>query len=634
MTPIRLQAAWRLLPSCAVAFALAAAPTALAQDAPALGWQPVADLASPVAGAANLPAITIDEADGTTYAAWVRASTSGGPSLVQVASKPRHGTWSTPATVSRDVTGQTGSRVTSAAPKIVAADGAVAVAWAQTGPASTSSSTRDAWAATKRPGGGWNAPQQLSDGGASAAPADGVTATVAADGTATVAWTALDGAEIVTRDSRPDGTFAPQRLVAGGSAALVTGYVDIVTATGGEQTIVWQDEGTNPNDVSAVIRVARRAGAGKPWSAYREISDPQRYALFPDAEVAPNGRVDVVWQSRIVEVSTTAQNEIYTASLPTDPDEWTAPRLLSGPGGVANGRGNDKQAALAIDVTGTATVAWVRSDGANADNKPDVVKVRTRPQGGTWDAAVDAWTGRRNPTLRAVAIAPGRAGEATIAVSGYKEASGSATGPRSLRVVRRDTATGAWSAERELLPAGTGSSSATSWLAAIAADALGNVEVAWHVPDATGEVGVKSASFLAPLPPKPAEPSTPAPAQAVSAAPAPPAAPAPRQGTAPSTARTAVASTFASRQRRDVVLGRGVRVTLVGTPGERVSIVARQNGRAVSRTLRASIGRDGRLGRRVLLTVAGKRSVRRSGRGVQLVITSGGQRLTRTVSLR
>jgi hypothetical protein len=615
----------------AVAATLAAPAVA---GADAIGWSPTVDIASPLDGAANLPDVAVDS-DGTAYAAFVRASSSGGPALVQVASRPRGGAWSIPVTVSRAVGSETGSKVT-VQPQIAVRDGAVAVGWLQTAPDSTRSATHEAWAAVRTAEGRWNAPRSLStvpEAGAAAAPASDLAIAVRPGGTATVAFFDADDTELVTREGAPDGTWTAAVGVSPGSASIYAGYTDLAVAEDGAETLVWQDA---PGD-SPAIAVAERPAGATTWSSPVALSDLTDYSLFPKVVVAENGDADVVWPSRVDEDSEFANYEVQLAHREGPTGTWTDPEILSPPGGDANGRGTSKAPALAVAPDGDLTVAWLRAQGANADLIPDRIQVRTRTAAGTWDDVKDVWSGLRNPTLRAVTVAAGRGGQATVAVSGYTTSVGAAAGPRNVRVVRRETLGGAWSAQRELSVARAGSSTAVSWEIPMAADPRGNVTLAWHQIDSTGETGVQSAFYRAAEEPTAPEPD-PTPTETAPAATPTPVAPAPAAPVTPTptTAPLRLGVGWYFTQARGYAAREGLLVAFRGTPGAKADLVVRRGGKVVARVRGARIGKDGRLVRRIRLAAATRRSLLASKRTVTLRVTAtvAGRSKHATVRLR
>jgi hypothetical protein len=589
---------------------LAAAPVAARAE---LGWQPTTDLAAPTDGTATQPTLATDD-DGAVYAAWVRASISGGPSLIQVARKSPEGTWGAPVVVSRAVGSEAGSLVTEA-PVVAVHDGVVAVSWLQTTPESTRASTNEAWVATRTADGTWRAAERRSTAGSTAGH---TTVAVARDGAVTLGWVESlrsSGVGVVrVADMAADGTWGRGVDVAPTSASVFAGYTDLAVDDRGAVTLVWQDA----VDDNPVVLAVRRAPGSLRWSAVDTLSDPADYALYPELDLAADGSADVVWAARIDETSTFAHYEVQTAHRPGVSAAWGAVEVLSQPGGEAHGRGTSKNPTIATDHAGNTTVAWLRSEGANADLRPDVVQVLTRRAGeATWGPIADVWSGLRNPTLRETALAVARDGQATVSVSGYTTGVNGASGPRNVRVVHRETLDGAWSPERQLSVARVGSSTAVSWKPAVVADALGNVTLAWHQTDATGEIGVQT-SALRVAEPQPAPAPQPTPA-APTVAPTGPATPAAVPGPVAVAPRPAAA--WIAAQSRRYAATHGVRVSFRGTPGARATVVVRRGTRVVGRIESARVSTTGRLVARVKLSAAARRSVLRAARSVVLRVT-------------
>jgi hypothetical protein len=621
-----------LLSTVAVAAALAAPAAAQTE----LGWSPTVDLAAPIDGAANLADLAVD-ADGTAYAAWVRASSSGGPNVIQVATRPRGGTWSTPVAISRAVGDEAGSRIT-AQPQIAVRDGAVAVGWLQTTPESTLGRMNQAWAAVRTADGRWNAPTALSPLPTPPAPvtvpatpatrsnpASDVAVAVRPGGVATVAFFQDGKEELVTRDGAPDGSWSAPSTVNPGSDTG-NGYTDIAVDDNGAATLVWQDY---PVEEPAIVVSERRPGS-MAWSRPVPLSDPSAYSLFPRLVVdGDDGDADVVWTTRIDETSQFAHNEVQLARREGRDGEWTAPKVLSAPGGMANGRGTSKTPAVALAPDGDLSVAWLRSEGANADLLPDRAQVRTRTADGTWGPIADVWTGLRNPTSRQPTLAVGPGGQATVAVSGYTTAQNGASGPRNVRVVRRETVGGAWSPERTLSVARVGSSTAVSWEIPIVADPLGNVTLVWHQVDATGEVGIQSAGFRVADPVAPTPESTPP-----TTSPAHPPAVAPAVPPAAKTVPLRLDARWDGSQARRYAARKGLLIAFRGTPGAEANIVVRSGGKVVARLTGARLGQNGRLVRRVRLSTATRRSLLAAKRSLALRVTAKVEGRTKSAWVR
>jgi hypothetical protein len=608
---------------------LAAAPAAARAE---LGWQPTTDLAAPTDGAATQPALATDD-DGAVYAAWVRASTSGGPSLIQVARKSPEGTWGAPVVVSRAVGTEAGSLVTGA-PAVAVRDGVVAVSWLQTTPESTRAASHEAWVATRTADGAWRPAERRSTAGFTAGhPA----VAVARDGSVTLTWmesqTTSGVGVLRVADLAADGTWGRPVDVSPTSATIFAGYADLALDDRGAVTLVWQDAvEDNP-----VVLAVRRAAGGTRWSAIETLSDPADYSLMPEVVLAADGSADVVWYSRIDETSNFAHYEVQTARRPGATGAWGAVEVLSQPGGEAHRRGTSKNPTIATDHAGNTTVAWLRSEGANADLRPDVAQVRTRRAGeATWGPVADVWSGLRNPTLRQTSLAVAGDGQATVAVSGYTTSVNGASGPRNVRAVHRDTLDGPWSPERQLSVARAGSSTSVSWRPAVVADALGNVTLAWHQTDATGEIGVQTSALRVAEPqPAPApQPGTDAPVAAPSAPVAPAAAPAP--AAIPAVVAPRPAAGWIAAQSRRYAAANGVRVSFRGTPGARASVVVRRGGRVVGRIRGARVSTTGRLVARVRLSAAARRSLLRSAGPVvvRVTFTADGRSAKASVRLR
>ena len=182
---------------------------------------------------------------GTATVVWRRSA--GGSDLIQAASAPQAGPWSTPASLSTPGGDAHSPQVA------VDGDGVVTAVWSR-----WDGNADRVQAASLHPMGMWSIPQTLSQAGQTAhAPQ----VSSGPDGRATVVWRLVDGftewVEAATR--RPDGSWPSPISVVGGSARAYGPQV----ATGADGTVaaVWEwRDGAYDRVQGAVVNPIRRTG--------------------------------------------------------------------------------------------------------------------------------------------------------------------------------------------------------------------------------------------------------------------------------------------------------------------------------------------------------------------------------------
>ncbi|HMI81377.1 MAG TPA: glycosyl hydrolase, partial [Solirubrobacterales bacterium] len=194
-------------------------------------------------------------------------------------------------------------------------------------------------------------PPQAADLSTAAEMASGPDVAVAADGTATVVWSARSGANFRVFARRIDADGRRGATVA--LSAIDNDALDpqIDVAPDGTAVVAW----TRSDGANLRVQERRIGPGGTPEDATRTLSGSGQHALDPEVAVAPDGAALVVWkrfdgfhylvQSRLIESDGTA--------------EGTSQRLSEQKQDAV-----EPQVAVAPD--GTATVVWSRFDGADS----------------------------------------------------------------------------------------------------------------------------------------------------------------------------------------------------------------------------------------------------------------------------
>jgi hypothetical protein len=368
----------------------------------ASGWVlPPVQLAAPAAGTSN-PAVAMDAA-GDAVAVWT-VPVQGGEVSVVARSRPAGGDWSAPEPISTGLSAGAASVAIDAhgnatavwiagtdliAPRVRAAElpagstawgavhdfphagdvqplarlavnaGGEAVAtWVELDSGSSVYAVR---AAVRDPGGTWGAPATVSDPAGFSAESFGVPqATIDADGTAVVAWTAQDNgpayASHVQQATYAGGAWSTAQDLA--SSANVIDPVALAGDGAGGAVAAWREEG--PYSVSAALR------SGGAWAPAEQLSTdvaPTCTAVLAVAAGAPGPTV--AWEDGASGVAARTHGA----------GGWGAPATLFTPPadtavggiGLAGGAGGTAAAWSTIDaVSGAAGVQGARADATGA----------------------------------------------------------------------------------------------------------------------------------------------------------------------------------------------------------------------------------------------------------------------------
>ncbi|MBN8866734.1 MAG: hypothetical protein J0H98_04210 [Solirubrobacterales bacterium] len=158
----------------------------------------------------------------------------------------------------------------------------------------------------------------------------------------------------------------------------------VAVAADGTATVVWYRFDGSDN----IIQAATRPPGGA-FGTPVDLSEAGEGAHAPQIAVAPDGTVTAVW------VRSDGSKDIVQAATRPPGGAFGAPVNISAGGQYAQA----PQVAVAAD--GTATVIWVRSNGAN-----DIVQAATRPPGGAFGAPVDLSAAGQSAYIPQVAFAP------------------------------------------------------------------------------------------------------------------------------------------------------------------------------------------------------------------------------------
>lgn len=283
------------------------------------------------------PQIAIN-AGGEAVAVW--ESFNGANSIIQGAARPPGGAFSPLPDLS--VAGKSASQ-----PQIAIDPAGEAIAvWQRSD--GTSSIIQSA---ARSAGGAFSAPADLSVGGPEPAkPRDASQPQVAIDaaGGAVAVWRRFNGANTITQEAvrPPGGAFsAAADLSAAGRDVSVP---QIAINPGGEAVAVWQGS----NGLDTIIQGAARPSGGS-FSALPDLSAAGRDASQPQVAIDPAGEAIAVWQR------SDGNNTIVQSAARLPGGAFAASPDLS----VAGRDANAPQ--VAVDPAGEAAAIWERSNGTN-----------------------------------------------------------------------------------------------------------------------------------------------------------------------------------------------------------------------------------------------------------------------------
>lgn len=436
---------------------------AAASSASAAGWLPAVN-ASPVLSksefSGSLQDVAVD-AQGDATAVWTRVPGSGGPEILEAATRPAGGGWSAPVQLS-----QAGEQPLS--PKVVVSpDGDAAVVWLGFG----NGSKEVVRAATRPAGGAWSQSVALSDVNGYAAEPD-----VAIDpqGNATAVWTIGPQFEygfVQTATHPAGGAWSQPAALSDESGAAALPHV--AADSEGNLTVIW-DEGGEEGVIQSKTRPA-----GGAWSSTAvEVSDEDGLSSYPQIAIDGQGDVVAVWQQKDIHAGTGFHYFVQTARRAGG--SWSTPLTISREDGLAMNPG------LAVDSDGNATVIWVWAPLATGTATG--LQARSGTAGGTWGATVYVATrpGGLEPSEGSIQLLADQQGNVTAIWDGW-------SAPNDIVRSARRTAGGTWSSPVTL-------STGESLFPAMAIDPQGTVTAVWSGRQGTTQA-VRSRVFD-PIPPE------------------------------------------------------------------------------------------------------------------------------------
>lgn len=331
----------------------------------AAGWLPHVD-ASPILQGAELWDFSIQDVavhgEGAAVGAWIRAT--GGPEVLEVATRPAGGAWSGPLALSSPDEDATAPRVA------VDPAGNAAVVW--TG--FRGGGVQVVRVATRPAGGAWSAPRALSDVEGSARAPD---VAVDGDGDLVAIWCEQTGPnrDVVRTASRPLGGewSSPVDL---SDAELGAAWPQVAVDPQGNATalwVLWNVPGRSEGIVQSRGRLANGAWDPEPVdvSGAAGLSDRPRLAI--DAQ----GGAVAVWQQRDRPEYNGYEQSVETARR--SGGAWGAPETLSAAADFASAP------TVAVDPAGNATALWLTSTPGNLV----AVQTRGRAAAGSWGSPVN-----------------------------------------------------------------------------------------------------------------------------------------------------------------------------------------------------------------------------------------------------
>ena len=219
-------------------------------------------------------------------------------------------------------------------------------------------------AASRRAGGAWTSPIELSVAGRNATEPQ-----VALDGAgnATAIWSRYDGADyLVQASARPagGGWEPPLDLSTTGESAEAP---QVAVGPTGEGVAVW----SRSDGVDHIVQSAARTPGGL-WASPVDLSGSGKDAEEPQVAVDPAGEAVAVWSTSDIGFNTRAQGAVRPQG-----GSWSPAVVLSAAGMIA------ENPQVAVDPGGGAVAVWTSSDAT-----PSVIQSATRAPGGPWGAPV------------------------------------------------------------------------------------------------------------------------------------------------------------------------------------------------------------------------------------------------------
>lgn len=419
----------------------------------AFTWPASIDVSTPTTSG-YAPQLAV-AADGTTTAVW--ESFSGSSTLVEAATRPPGGSWQAPAAIGTTLDESGRERVA------VSADGTVTAVWI-----GSNGVNRLIQAATRTPGGSWQAPTNLSLPDQNAA--DPAIA-VAPDGTATALWDRYDGTnDVVQVATRAPG--GPWQAPANLSTSLDAGAFQpqVAVAPDGTTAAVWLRSG----GVNDIVQASTRAPGGT-WQSPIDVSTTSQTASQAQVAIGADGAVVATWQRPV-----SASGFGVVAAVRDAGGAWQPPADLS------TGEPTSVQPHATVDPSGTATVVW---SGARIGAAGETVQAATHARGGAWTPSEDVAPAVAGAVVQNPAVVRGPDG---TTVAAWELSSG---GHGIIQSASRP-AGGSWQSPTTLSAADGNSQAHT-----LAAGSDGTLAAAWYTAQFLVQAVVADKALAKPVPP-------------------------------------------------------------------------------------------------------------------------------------
>jgi hypothetical protein len=318
---------------------------------------------------------------GEAVVLWTHYYSTGGP-VVEAASRPAAGAWSTPDALSPN----NGFAMQS---DVAVDDKGDAIAvWARYG------GSQAVEAASRPAGGPWSTPTVLSASGGSPHVAVGDT------GDAVAVWTrGTDSGVVVEAASRPPrGSWStPTALSARNTYSF---NPQVALSDHGEAIAAWNRfSGGPPYDTGTVVETASRP-AGGPWSPPATLGDTNGWSL--QVTVDHKGEAIAVWTRYTGSTPDISGTLVEAASRPAR-GTWSTPTQLSHTNGWSSSPN------VAVSDKGHAVVVWQRPTGSGV-----VVEATSRLAGAAWSTPTTLTDAGFSPK-----VAVGNKGKAVIVWARY-----------------------------------------------------------------------------------------------------------------------------------------------------------------------------------------------------------------------
>jgi PKD repeat protein len=316
------------------------------------------------------PQVAVD-ANGDAVAAFECSALPSGDRVIDVATRPAGGSWSSPVTISNT------AEINVMDPQVALdPNGDAIVTW--------DGSCGCVEAAERPAGGSWSQPGDVS---ATGMPVSAAPVAMDPNGAATVVWTADNGVGAVTEASvQPHGATTWSAPVELSSADVSAENAHVEMTPQGTSIAIWQHGSGSSATVQAAVHPA-----GGAWQAPQNISAAGELAESPQLATDAEGNTTAVWDR-----SDGSNTIVQAAELPSGATAWQTAANLS-----ATGQ-NATVPELAASPEGDLVAVWVRSDGANT-----IVQGAAHPAGGSWQSPQSLSSAGQNAENPRVAVDAG-----------------------------------------------------------------------------------------------------------------------------------------------------------------------------------------------------------------------------------